>query len=117
MVRYYCMSTRRVQKVSELILQQLSFLIRENTADELGMISVTAVNVNDDLKEARVYISCLDQSKEKEALKVLEAKTPEFQHILGKRLSMKFTPKLKFLLDRASQKVDRIEELLGEIQK
>lgn len=111
------MSTRRVQKVSELLRQQLSILIREDLPDDLGMITVTAVNTSDDLKEANVYISCLDKSSEAQALKALEEKTKEFQQILGKRLMMKFTPKLKFRLDKASEKVNRIEQLLEEIEK
>ena len=112
------MSTRRVQKVSELLIQQVSELIRERISDEFGMITVTAVNVTDDLREARVFFSCLDESKQKEVLSALEAKTKEFQHILGRRLSMKFTPKLSFRIDEGLEKVNRIEELLeGIVEK
>lgn len=111
------MSTRRVQKVSELLVQQLSELIRENISDEFGMITVTAVNITDDLREAQVFFSCLDKSRQKEILSALDAKTKEFQHILGRRLSMKFTPKLHFQIDEGLQKVNRIEELLETIDK
>jgi len=111
-------STRRVQKVSELLIQQLSELIRESISDEFGMITVTAVNVTDDLREAQVFFSCLDESKQKEALSALEAKKNEFQRVLGRRLSMKFTPKLSFKIDEGLEKVNRIEELLeGIVEK
>ncbi|MGA2666939.1 MAG: 30S ribosome-binding factor RbfA [Patescibacteria group bacterium] len=111
------MSSRRVEKVSELLRQQLSEQIRLNLPEELGIITVTAVDVNDDLKEANVYISCLNEASQKPVLNILFKKTQKFQQMLGKNLSMKFTPKLHFKIDKGLQKVNRIEELLDEIEK
>lgn len=109
------MSTRRVQKVSELLAQQISILILENIPEDLGLVTVTAVNTNADLKDASVFVSCLDKSSNQAVLKLLLDKAKEFQHVLGRRLSMKFTPRLHFLLDESQEEVNRVEELLEKI--
>lgn len=111
------MSTRRVQKVSELILQQLSSLIRQELSEDYGLITVTDVILTPDLREAKVFFSCFEKKNEPLILKDLDGKIKFFQQFLGRKLQMKFTPRLKFEIDKNLDKVDRIEEIIDEINK
>lgn len=112
--------TRRVQKVAELLKQQLAIMVKETIecgADELGIVTVTDVQVSSDIKKATVFISCLDKTGEREVLKRLTAKTRDFQHFLGRKLEMKFTPKLEFKIDTGLEEINHVEEILNNINQ
>ncbi len=109
--------SKRVQQVSKLLKKEISNLIEENISGNYGMITVMAVDVSDDLKEARCYVSCFDKEKEKEILKELEENVKDFQHTLGQNLKMRYTPKIRFEIDTGAEKVERIEEILNRIKK
>lgn len=108
--------SRRIQKVAALLKREISVLVNENIPKEIGIVSITDVELTADLKDAKVYISFLDKSKEKEIFQILDQKKAEFQKILGKKLTMKFTPRLHFLVDNYQERIDKIEKLLEEIK-
>jgi len=111
------MSSIRIQKVEELLRAQLSILIRQNLPEEFGIITVTNVAVTADLKQAQVHIVLVDKDQEKKVLTYLSQKTPIFQHTLGRTLSLRYTPRLNFNIDRSESKANRVEELLKEIDR
>jgi len=109
--------SKRIERVAELLKQELSKLIKEELREEYGIVIVTDVVPTRDFKEAKVFISCLDKSCQEEVARALELKKPQFQQYLGKNLTMKFTPRLEFLIDKNQDKVDKIEKILQEIEK
>lgn len=108
---------RRVQQVAAVLKKELALLADKAIDKNFGIVTLTGVDVQPDLKEAKAYVSCFEQNSEKEVLKILNAKANEFQHIMGRRLRMKFTPRIKFLLDRGIENVDKVERLFEEIDK
>ena len=73
-------------------------------------------NVSPDLKHVKVGISFMGSSTEKETgFKGIKSATGYIQHKLGKKLFLKYTPSIEFVLDE--RKEYRIEELLSEIRK
>ena len=105
----------RVQKVEELLKQQVSVLLRENLPEELGIVTVTDTEVTPDLKQAKIYIALINKEARKRVFKEIVQKSPDFQRYLGKTLKMRSTPRLTFVIDESEAKVDRVEELLKEI--
>lgn len=108
---------RRVQQVAAVLKKELAPQICRELDENLGLVTVTDVEVQADLKEAKVYIGCFPKTQEKEVFKILEAKTRDFQHFLGQRLRMKFTPKLIFVPDTGLENVRRVEQTLLELKK
>jgi len=108
--------SRRIQKVAALLKREISVSVNENIPKEIGIVSITDVDLTQDLKDAKVYISFLDKSKENEIFQILDQKKAEFQKALGKKLTMKFTPKIHFLIDNYQEKIDKVEKLLEEIK-
>lgn len=111
------MATRRTAKVEELIREEISKMIQMNIPEELGIISVTRVFVAPDLKTAKVYVTAVLDVKEKEILAALKNKIFTFQKELGNKIKMRYTPRLSFEFDRARTGIDRVEELLEEINR
>ena len=105
-----------MQKVAALLKREVSVLINNKMSEKIDIVSVTDVEVTADLKDAKIYISFLDSAKEKEILSFLDEKKAEFQKILGKKLSMKFTPRLHYLVDNYQEKIDKVEKLLEEVK-
>jgi len=106
----------RVQRVEELLRKQLSELISEKIGGEYGLVTITSIIATADFKLADVYFSIIPEEQAEIFMKILEKERSGFQHILGKRLKMKFTPKLIFHLDQSKDKIDQVDELLKEIQ-
>lgn len=109
--------SRRVEQVAELLKREISDEIREILPEEFGMVTIMDVSVTADLKEAKIYISCLEKEEEKLILSFLEEKTSEFRYNLGRRLKLRYTPKITFFADRSLEEINRIDELLTKIKK
>lgn len=107
----------RIRQVEELIREQIAFLIQAEIPEEMGMVTVTDTEVTADLKQAKVFITLVEKKHEQEVLQVLNKKSSFFQSMLGEKLAMRYTPRLSFLIDNSEGKINRIEELLGEIKE
>ncbi len=110
------MSNRRIERVSELAKQEISLLVQEMTFVNCGLITVTSAEISPDLKEGRVYISVIGTDEQRQrALAELERSHGHIQRELSRRITLKYTPKLKFMLDETESRAQRIEHLLDEL--
>ncbi|KKQ74638.1 MAG: Ribosome-binding factor A [Berkelbacteria bacterium GW2011_GWB1_38_5] len=109
--------SHRQEKLSALFKKEISILIQETIPEEMGIVTLTELELTANIKEAKVYISLLDKSKEKEALKILNANSKGFQYFLGRKFRMKFTPKLIFLIDHGLDNIEKIDKILRKVSK
>lgn len=75
------MATNRIEKIGEEIKKILSQIISFELKDPRinGIVSVTKVNVTQDLKYAKVYISSINCSDKKELLKGFKSASRPFK--------------------------------------
>ncbi|MGA2222036.1 MAG: 30S ribosome-binding factor RbfA [Verrucomicrobiia bacterium] len=110
------MSNRRIQRVSELVKQEISVLIQELNLTNCGFVTVTSTEVSPDLKDGRVYVSVIGSAEQKQrALGELDRAHGRIQRELSRRVILKYTPRLKFVLDETESHAQRIEHLLDEL--
>ena len=110
------MSNRRIQRVSELVKQETSVVIQELNLTNCGFITVTFTEVSSDLKEGRVYVSVIGSAEQKQrAIDELDRAHGRIQHELSRRVTLKYTPRLKFVLDETESHAQHIEHLLDEL--
>jgi ribosome-binding factor A len=99
-----------------LVKQQISEVILELNLHNCGLITVTSANVSPDLKEGRVYVSVIGSDEQKHrAIASLDREHGRIQHELGRRIILKYTPRLKFMLDNTESEAQRIENLLADL--
>lgn len=113
------MSSRRIERINELIRDEISDLIRRETRDPRlgGLISVTEVETSPDLRYAKVYVSILGSEQEqKDAMEALKNASGFFRKELGGRLSFRRTPQLSFYLDVSLERGARIMDILRQIE-
>jgi len=117
--RHSPMSSYRMRRVSELVKQEISEIIRSDIASgDIGLITVTGCEVASDLKTARVYVSVLGgKEKQAAALALLERQHGHIQHALGRAVVLKYTPHLQFHIDDSLERGDRVLRILDEIEK
>jgi ribosome-binding factor A len=113
------MAKIRVGRVGEQIKKELSQIIQSELKDpRIGFITVTGVEVTNDLSQAKVYLSVLGSEEQKEeSLKAIARGTGFIRSELGKRMRLRHTPELVFKFDSSIEYGSRIESLLEQINR
>jgi ribosome-binding factor A len=104
-------------RVCELLKRELGTIIGREMKFEAPLVSVRAVDVTPDLKQAHVAISAIGTKWQKEqAILQLTDKRQHLQHELSRRVILKYTPHLHFDLDESIERGTRVLSLLEEIE-
>ena len=112
------MSSHRIKRVSELVKREVSKIIQELNLTGCGFITITAAEISPDLKEGRIYLSVIGSTEQKQrALAALDRQHGLIQHELAHRIVLKYTPRLKFVLDETEARATHIEQLLNELER
>lgn len=113
------MSQLRVEKVQELMKQELSqIILRELKDPRIGFVTITKVVATPDLREVKCYVSIMgDTIKEKDTMHGLQSSLGFIRKEIGRRIRLRFTPELSFEVDRSLDYSTHIQELLNSIQK
>jgi len=112
------MTSYRADQVGEQVREEIMSIIRRDLKDpRIGFVSITAVRMSPDLRQARVRVSVLGKpDAQKESLKGLISAKGLIRHELGRRLqNLKFSPELRFELDPSIEYSVHIAELLKEV--
>lgn len=110
--------SQRTLRVGELIRHVVSeILMRENLQSpvlEDASLTVTGADVSPDLRQATVYVMPLGGGDTEEVIAELTRQAGAIRGALGRRITLKFTPSLKFRIDPSFDEAERIESLLRQ---
>ncbi|MFZ9269835.1 MAG: 30S ribosome-binding factor RbfA [Prochlorococcaceae cyanobacterium] len=111
---------RRVERVAALIRREVSELLLSGIKDERvsqGMVSITHVDVAGDLQHCKIFVSVYGSSDEQQqALAGLRSASPFVKGELGRRLQMRRTPEVVFVLDRGLEQGTSVLGLLNRLE-
>lgn len=112
------MRGKRIDRMGSLIQMELSRLILTRVKDpRLGFVTVTHVEVNPDMKSARVFYSALgDKKARSDSQFALEHSAGFLQKEIGTTLKLRFTPRLQFVYDDSLDRGLEIDRVLRNIQ-
>ncbi|MCC6628133.1 MAG: 30S ribosome-binding factor RbfA [Chloroflexi bacterium] len=107
----------RPQQLGELIREEMSDLLQREMSDpRVELVSITEVEVTQDLKYARIYFSRLgDDAERQETLKALQHATPYLRRLLAGRLTIRSVPEIEFRLDSSLEHGERVMRLLNQL--
>ena len=113
------MSTRRNERLSEVVKQEVSKIILYELNDpRISFITIIKADVAPDFKKAKVYVSILgDEATQRKTLRGLEHARGFIQAELGSRLKIRYTPLLEFCLDESVKRVCIFQNLLMKQSK
>ena len=112
--------SRRVERVASLIRREISELLIGGIKDERvnqGMVSVTTVEVAGDLQHCKIFVSVFGSDADKEqAMAGLSSASAFVKGELSRRLKMRRTPEVVFVLDRGIEKCTTVLGLLNRLE-
>ena len=108
---------KRSERLGELILGEISDLIRREIKDpRIGFVTFTRVEMSDDLRHAKVFVSCIDAEPAKaRTLQGLCSATGYIRRHLGRALHLRYAPEIAFLLDDSFEHGAKIAQLLRQL--
>lgn len=111
--------SRRTLQVAELLREELSDIIRREVNDpRVGFFSITDVEVTQDLRSAKVFVSVLGSDKEREdTLTALRSAASFIRFHLKPRLRTHSIPELEFRGDRSMEHADQIARAINTLHE
>ena len=107
----------RNRRVAELLQRELATLVQRHTQNtDMGVVTLSTIDVSQDLKNAKIFITCLDNTVGKnEIIKDLNEHTGQFRHELTKMVTLRFIPKLNFQFDYSLERANKLSELIESL--
>ena len=107
----------RPDRVAEEFREVLAEEIPRLKDPRIGFVTVTRVDVSGDLRRATVYYTVLGENRDHRATNAgLRSARARLRSELGRQVRLKFTPELEFEEDVGLAQVERVTELLKQIQ-
>ena len=110
---------RRQERLADQIRTEVAGMIAGELSDpRIGFATLTRVELTGDLRHARVLVSVL--GSEEDQVKTLEGLSSAAGYVrrqLGKRLRLRRTPELVFVLDHGVEESLKIESLLQKLKR
>jgi len=112
------MSRRRLERVTELIHQEISKRIPFLKDPGLGFITILGVRLSQDFMQAKVFYSVLGSPDEQERTQqALDRARSYLRGQLGKLESLKMSPELFFVQDHSPEEAAKVLEVLNKLEK
>ena len=113
--------SQRQLRVGEMIKQSLCTIFMRNEAKvpklETNTITVTEVQMSQDLKIAKAYVLPLGGKNTEATIKILKEYSFLIRKVLSQKVVMKFLPKLLFRKDESFEYAEKIENLIKQTNK
>lgn len=107
---------RRMDRVNELLRREISKVIQHDFEWDGKLVTVSEVEVTQDLKEGRVWVGVIGGASEP-VLEKLNKAHGAIQAAVMKRVVLKSTPVLRFKLDDSAIRGVEIVNLLEEVDR
>jgi ribosome-binding factor A len=113
------MQSLRHQRVRELLKRQVGEVVRrEIPASEAGLITVNDVGISGDLQSATIFVGIIGSpDQQKKAFATLNEHRARIQGLVGRAVVLKYTPRLRFVLDDSIARGNRVLQILEEIER
>lgn len=108
--------SQRIQRVNELLRREIGAIVQRDYEWHGILVTVSGVEVTNDLKEGRVWTSVLGGNSEP-VLKKLNKDHGTIQSKVMKRVVLKSTPVLRFVCDTSAERGVDMVNLLDEVEK
>ena len=113
--------SQRQLRVGEMIKQSLGMIFVRNEAKlpnlETNNITVTEVQMSQDLKIAKAFILPLGGKNSEEVVEKLKEFSFLIRKVLSKKITIKFLPKILFRKDESFEYAEKIENLIKQANK
>ena len=111
--------SRRIDRINDLLRDEISQLLSRQIKDPRlnVVISITSVNTSNDLRNAEILLSVMgDEDARRTALEGIQSAASYLRRELRDRISLRYTPFLKFALDDTLEQAAHILQIMDHIR-
>lgn len=110
------MKPQRLAKIDHEIQRILGTLVSQELQDpRLSFVTVTRVEVTDDLRHCKVFVSVIgDRQAARQSLDALQHASRFLRGELGRKIDLRHTPELVFVEDRSAERAIALAKTLKE---
>jgi len=106
----------RVVRINELIKREISSILHTRYRETAVRITISEVETSPDLKDAVVYYGVIgDRDDEAHARRFFSKEGGEIRMTLGKRIVIKYLPRLDFRFDDSMERGNRVGEIIDSL--
>ncbi|OCH11010.1 30S ribosome-binding factor RbfA [Aliivibrio fischeri] len=108
----------RTQRVSQQLQKELAVMLQREVRDSrIGMVTISDVEVSRDLAYAKVFVTffCVGDQTPESSLAALKEHEPSLRMMLGKRISLRLTPEIRFTYDNTLVEGMRMSNLVTDV--
>ena len=112
------MANIKIDRLNHTYQEVISdILMREVKDQDIKFVTVTGVEVTNDLSFAKIYYTVLDKEKQESTKKALEKASPFIRTKLAEKVEVRHTPELRFIYDKSIAYGEHIEEIIKQIKE
>jgi ribosome-binding factor A len=113
------MDFKRSDRVGDAIRAEVADILLKKIKDpRVGFVTLTRVEVSDDLRHAKAFVSVMgDEDQKKQSMRGLKSASHFMRGEIGRRLNMRNTPEIAFVLDESIERGARMLDILRGLEK
>ncbi len=109
------MESRKDKRAEGILKEEFSKIIHKELDLEPGtLVTLTKLTVSNKLQSAKIWISVLPENRRREIMSQLKKRLPYFQHLLVKKMNMRWVPEIILEEDFSGERVAKIENIIAE---
>lgn len=109
----------RKEKVQDAIQKEICEILQNEIKDpRVGFVTITGVEMSDDLRYAKVFFSVLGKEEDKKKTRdALDSAKGFIRTLVAERIQLRFAPEIVFKEDQSSEYSSHIQKVLDDIKK
>lgn len=109
----------KTERLSNVLVKEISDILQNEVKDkEIEFVTITHVNITNDLSYAKVYFTVLDDSKRESCIKALNhAKGYIRSELIKKKIEIRKMPELNFIFDESLEYGQKIDSIIKKIHE
>lgn len=112
------MANIRIERLNHVFMEEISNILMTEVKDEdIKFVTITDVDITNDLSYAKVYFTVLNTDRKKETIEALNGASHFIRGKLSEKVEIRHTPELKFIYDESIAYGEHIEDILEKINE
>ena len=105
----------KIDRLNNMFVEEISKIIHQEIKDrDVNLVTVTDVKITNDLSFAKIYITTLDNDRDK-VLNALNKASGFIRSLLCDRVKIRKMPELHFVYDESIEYGKKIEDIIERI--
>ena len=109
----------RAERVAQALKKEVGSIIHDELKDpRIGFVTVTRVELTQDLQCAKIFFSVLGMEKEQlDSKEALESAVGFIKRQIGRRIKLRLVPEIRFIQDKSGEYSIHIQQELDKIKE